>query len=149
MDFSTSRITIDTIVKENKIFRFASELECCNCPNRTKMLNSILKKLHSDSSDMSEKSKSQVETLCEKINLEALKKKWFKLTKEQKEEQIKKYYSQEENKDEEYQETIKLLNEDKLENKNVEYDEKNGKIINIKKQETKKKILKKNKNIEV
>jgi hypothetical protein len=124
---------IDDIVRENKIYRFASELQHTENSERKEMLRDILKKLHNDTNDKSEKAREEITKICIKINENQMKKKWFRLTQEQKIEQITKYYENTKGGETEAEKKIilDLLKYEKLENKFVEYDEKNGKIINI------------------
>lgn len=129
---------IDNTVRENKIFRFASELQCTENEERKEMLREILKKLHNDTNDKSEKAREDITKICVKINENQMKKKWFRLSIEQKTEQITKYIDETYKndtevkiKEKELKIILEMLNEDKLENKFVDYDEKNGKIINI------------------
>jgi fructosamine-3-kinase len=129
---------IDNIVRENKIFRFASELQSTENEERKEMLREILKKLHNDTNDKSEKAREEISKICVKINENQMKKKWFRLSIEQKIEQITKYIDEKyvnnaeiKTKEKELKKILDMLNEDKLENKHVEYDEKNGKIVNI------------------
>jgi hypothetical protein len=124
---------IDDIVRENKIYMFASELQHTENNERKEMLRDILKKLHNDTNDKSVKAREEITKICIKINENQMKKKWFRLTQEQKQEQIAKYYEnrKEEDVEKEKKFILDLLKDEKLENKFVEYDEKNGKIINI------------------
>lgn len=122
---------IDDIVRENKIYRFASELQYTENNERKEMLRDILKKLHNDTNDKSEKAREEITKICIKINENQMKKKWFRLTQDQKTEQIEKFYKDKEDGEKEKKIILDLLKEDKLENKFVEYDDKNGKILNI------------------
>ena len=151
---------IDNIVRENKIFRFASELQSTENEERKEMLREILKKLHNDTNDKSEKARDEISKICVKINENQMKKKWFRLSIEQKTEQITKYIDEKylnnteiKTKDKELKTILYMLNDNKLENNHVEYDEKKGKIVNIdyeKKLKTKsKKISNKDKKSEL
>lgn len=134
---------IDDIVRENKIYRFASELQHTENTERKEILREILKKLHNDTNDKSEKAREEITKICVKINENQMKKKWFRLAQEQKIEQIEKYYADKEDGEKEKKVVIDLLKKEKLENKHVEYDDKNGKIINIIFEKEKKTKLKK------
>lgn len=131
MDSQGYNISIDSIVRENKIYRFASELQYCENEKRKDMIRKILKKIHNDTNDKSEKAREEITKICSKINENQMKKKWFRLFDEQKEEQIKKYYEENKDKQEEQKKILEMLKNNILENKFVDYDEKNGKIINI------------------
>lgn len=141
--------TIDQIVIENKIFRFASELQYTDDDNRKSLLREILRRLQNDNSDKSTKARDEINKISEKINENQMKKKWFRLTDEQKMEQIKKYFEKNienvEKRDNEIEKVLKMLKSNSLNNKDVTYDEKNGKIEKIeyeKKEKTKKKVQK-------
>mgnify|MGYP005866212781 CR=1 FL=1 len=128
-------VILDQITIENKIFRFASELQYTENDERKILLREILRKLQNDNSDKSVKAQTIIDSVREKLNQNELKKKWFRLSKDKKKEQIKLYY---ESKVEDINErknliekVLLLLENDKLENKNVIYNEKDGKIENI------------------
>jgi hypothetical protein len=139
--------TIDQIVIENKIFRFASELQYSDDDNRKYLLREILRRLQNDNSDKSSKAREEINKISEKMNENQMKKKWFRLTNENKIEQIKKYFEKKiddfEKRNNEIKKVLEMLESDSLKNKNVTYNEKDGKIENIEYEKIKKEKLKK------
>jgi hypothetical protein len=127
--------TIDQIVIENKIFRFASELQYTDDDNRKYLLREILRRLQNDNSDKSSKAREEINKISEKLNESQMKKKWFRLSNEHKIEQIKKYFEKKiedlEKRNAEVDKVLKMLESDSLKNKDVTYNEKEGKIENI------------------
>jgi hypothetical protein len=145
--------TIDQIVIENKIFRFASELQCTDDDGRKYLLREILRRLQNDNSDKSSKARDEINKISEKLNESQMKKKWFRLSNEHKIEQIKKYFEKKiediEKRNVEIEKVLKMLESDSLKNKDVTYNEKEGKIENIdyekvKTEKSKKKAKKEN-----
>jgi hypothetical protein len=141
--------TIDQIVIENKIFRFASELQYTEDDGRKYLLREILRRLQNDNSDKSSKAREEINKISEKLNENQMKKKWFRLSNEHKIEQIKRYFEKKiddvEKRNIEMEKVLKLLESDSLKNKDVTYNEKEGKIENIdydkvKKEKSKKKV---------
>jgi hypothetical protein len=126
---------IDNIVRENKIFRFASELECCTNEIRKNNIRLILRSLQDKSEEKAIKARENITSLCNKITEAQLKKKWIRLTLDQKVSQITKYYEGIEEDEDTQKELIKkafdLLEAGKLKSKMITYDEKEGKIVNI------------------
>ena len=128
-------VILDQLTIENKIFRFASELQYTENDERKLSLREILRKLQNDNSDKSAKAQTVIDNVREKINQNELRKKWFRLTKEKKIEQIKLYYESiikdVDERKKQIEKVLLLLENDKLINKNVDYNEKEGKIENI------------------
>lgn len=139
--------TIDQIVIENKIFRFASELQYTDDDGRKYLLREILRRLQNDNSDKSSKARDEINKISEKINESQMKKKWFRLSNEHKIEQIKKYFEKKiedmEKRNVEIEKVLKMLESDSLKNKDVTYNEKEGKIENIDYEKVKKEKSKK------
>lgn len=125
-------VLLDQITIENKIFRFASELQYTENDERKLVLREILRKLQNDTSDKSAKAQSIIDNVREKINKNELKKKWYRLTKDNKIDQIKSYFNSniEDINERKIQtdKVLSLLENDNLINKNVIYNEKEGKI---------------------
>ena len=65
--------TIDQIVIENKIFRFASELQYTDDDGRKYLLREILRRLQNDNSDKSSKARDEIN----KIPLPKTEKEWL------------------------------------------------------------------------
>lgn len=128
-------VILDQLTIENKIFRFASELQYTENDERKLSLREILRKLQNDNSDKSAKAQTVIDNVREKINQNELRKKWFRLTKEKKIEQIISYYESKikdvDERKKQIEKVLLLLENDKLINKNVDYNEKEGKIENI------------------
>lgn len=129
---------IDKMISENKIYRFASELQYTESDERKEMLRDILRKLQINNisneekeKDKSEKAKDVINTLSEKINKGSLQKKWNKLTKDQKMERIKLFF--EKNKDSKLNEEkiLQMVDDDTLLNKYIEYDDVETEIKSI------------------
>lgn len=141
--------TIDQIVIENKIFRFASELQYIEDDNRKYLLRKILRKLQNDNSDKSSKAREEIAKITQKINENQMKKKWFRLTNEQKTEQIKKYFEKKiedvEKRDNEIKKVLDMLELESLKNKDIVYNEKEGYIENIEYEKEKNKKKEKSK----
>jgi hypothetical protein len=139
--------TIDQIVIENKIFRFASELQYIDDDNRKYMLREILRRLQNDNSDKTSKAREEINKISEKLNENQMKKKWFRLSNEHKIEQIKKYFEKKiediEKRNAEIQRVINMIESNFLKNKDVTYNEKEGKIENIDYEKNKKEKVKK------
>jgi hypothetical protein len=139
--------TIDQIVIENKIFRFASELQYTDDDGRKYLLREILRRLQNDNSDKSSKARDEINKISEKINESQMKKKWFRLSTEHKIEQIKKYFDKKiedvDKRNVEMEKVLKMLESDSLKNKDVTYNEKEGKIENIDYEKVKKEKSKK------
>ena len=135
METVSINTTIDNVIRENKIYRFSSELQYNEDEDRKKSLRDILKQLQNDNNDKSSKARENLNVICEKLNQNQLKKKWYRLTKDQKIDQITKYYEEKIENEITRKNTIsnvlEMLESEKLKNKNVEYNEKDGKIINI------------------
>lgn len=127
--------TFDSIVRENKIYRFSSELQYSEDDDRKNLLREILKKIQNDTSNKSVKVREEISILCEKMNANQYKKKWHRLNEEQKKDQIQKYFSEkiEDNveREKEMNKVFNMLDNDKLKNTHIKYDEKEGKIENI------------------
>ncbi|ATZ80729.1 hypothetical protein BMW23_0683 [Bodo saltans virus] len=148
MEVSTFSNIIDEMVKENKIFRYAAELDNINNEERKNALRDILKTYKTKNLEISEKAKEQMIDVCNKINETKYKKSWNKILPEHREELLVSYFTNLIENEKERKENIdkytELLKNGKIKNDMVEYDSKNAKIIAIKytEQQKKKKIKK-------
>jgi hypothetical protein len=130
---------IDNINRENRIYKFTSELEYLLTNNhnseRIPLLREILKILQNNNDDKELKARENITNLCNKLTENQLKKKWVRLTLDYKIDQIKKYCLEKFENNEErvkiQEKILKLLEEGKLKQNLIEYNEKIGKIINI------------------
>jgi hypothetical protein len=128
-------VIIDKIRIDNKLFRYMSELENIEDDDRKNLLRKKLRELQNDNKDRLEKAREKINDIKSKIDKSEFKKKWFRLTDDQKNEQIKRYFEKnisdpKERKKEidRFSDMIKL---DTLKNKNIIYNEKDGFIENI------------------
>jgi hypothetical protein len=118
---------IDNIIKENKLFRFTTEYAHTINPDRKNILEHIIRAF--DTSNTISCTKNKLEQIYNKIDENCLKKKWGRLTDEQKKDRLKLYYNDDQDK---YNMIVKLLEEKKLKQSCVEYDTISSKIISIK-----------------
>jgi hypothetical protein len=142
---STFSNTIDELIKENKIFRYAAELDSAINDDRKEIIRKILKSYQAKNLEISEKAKEKMLDICNKINESKYKKPWNKILMEHKEELILLYFSEldEKEKEENVNKYVELLKSGKLKNDMVEYDSTTSKIIAIKYTDQKKKKIKK------
>jgi hypothetical protein len=128
-------VIIEQIVTENKVFRFATECQYSNDDERKFLAKDILRKIQNDSSDKSVKARDKISEYSELFNKDKLKKKWFRLSEEQKADQIKLYFEKKiedvEERKTETEKVLQMLYSDELKTKNVVYDEKLGNITDI------------------
>jgi hypothetical protein len=141
MDTTSIGTTIDNIVRENKIFRIAAEFEHTDNAERKILFREILRQLQSRETEIQERARENVNAVCSRLTESQFKKTWQRLTIEQKEEQINRFFKDGSD-DEESEKILKMLHEGKLKIKMVEYDKKLGKIegFNFEKP-TKKKVI--------
>lgn len=143
MDTTSIGTTIDNIVRENKIFRVAAELEHTNNAERKTLFREILRQLQSRENEIQEKARENVNAVCSRLTENQFKKTWNRLTTEQKEEQIKRFFQKDD--EEECEKIMKMLHDGKLKIKMVEYDKKLGKIEGFDfEKPTKKKVVSEN-----
>lgn len=124
---------IDEIVKDNKLFRFASELQDTTDSERKKHLNIIIQLLQGKHPDDAHKKLQELYTYIDK---QIYKQTWTKLTKDQKIIKIKEFVKDTINDSEEREsienELIQLINKGKLKTiRDVTYDSEQSKIITI------------------
>lgn len=127
---------IDNIVRDNKICRFASELQHTTDETRKKTISTILKSLDKSAiqNDLETDAQAKLKKIYENIDNEALKKKWAKLTSKQKEGLLVKYFDALENNEENIgkkKKCMDLNSNGKLATKYVEYDSAKCEITNI------------------
>jgi hypothetical protein len=140
MEIISINTIIENIVKDNKITRFSSELQYSNFggEERKNKIREILKRLSNNNSEheKSNKAKDDIANLCNIVNENALKKKWIKLTLDQKTGQIEKYFKLKIDDAElclkEVDKIIDMIKNDKITNKSFTYNEKEGKLEDIK-----------------
>lgn len=131
MESTPINIIIDNIIRENKIYRFSSELQYTEDDGRKKMLRDILRSFQNDNNDKSTKARENLNLIRDEINLNQYKKKWFRLSKEQKNDKIIEYYENETDEENEEKEVLEMLENDTLKNKCITYDNKKGEISDI------------------
>jgi hypothetical protein len=137
METISTNTEIEKIIRDNKIFRFASELQYSDNEKRKELLREILTRLKNNNSDDEKaiKAREEITKIRDKLNENQLKKKWHRLLEEQKVDQIKKYFDEKIEdiaaRKIEMNKVLELLKNGDLANKYVIYDEKNGKIENI------------------
>lgn len=127
---------IDEIIRENKIFRFALELQNTTDETRKELIKHKLKILQGtsilESNDMA---KSQLDNIYDKIDNFRLKQKWTKLNDKQKQERITNFIKMckiTELKKIRFQEKISEMIKNKLFKPSyIDYDDVNGVINNI------------------
>jgi len=130
---------IDEMINESKIYRFASELQHTEDENRKTSLRSILAILQrTDKTVKLEKelnARQKINDMFDKIEISALKKSWARLNDKQKENRIKLYVSEmimDDAKKSGYEKKLlELFETKKLKKTQIEYDEKEGKIISV------------------
>jgi hypothetical protein len=133
METSTVDNQIDEIIKDNKIFRFASELQGTTDSERKKQLKTII---HVLQGAQYENSHQKIVEMYDDIDKHIYEQRWVKLNKEQKKFKINEFLN-ETIKDQDNKNIIKtemneLIDKNKLRTiKDVEYDSKTSKIINI------------------
>jgi hypothetical protein len=143
MESMSTNTIIENMIRDNKIHRFSSELQSTNDEAKKILLREILKRLtNNNENEKSVKARNELSKMRDKFNENQMKKKWFRLSKEQKEEQIIKYLNEtiedDKKRDEEFEKLKKMLENDELENKFVIYNEKEGKIEELNYSEKKK-----------
>lgn len=128
---------IDFIIKDNKICRFAIELQYTVDEERKQVLKDILQSYKTNPvviSD-SEKAKQQIDLLCDRLEQNALKRKWSKLTSDQKVERIRVYLASsitdEEEREKQFRNLKSLLESKKLKAMYINYDVEEGCIVDI------------------
>lgn len=129
---------IDEIIRDNKIFRFASELQNTNTNNveRKQDIQNILRNLERSNVEEQHCARDKLDNIYSKIDTCALKKKWCRLQVTQKKERIKKYLNDNITDIEQRNKFEKILVE-KLEQgylktiKDIDYDVELGIIKNI------------------
>ena len=121
MDFHTENI--NTIIINNKIYRFKAELNECTNAKRHNLLMKIINEL---SSDPLENFRNYNLNLC---NYE-YKKKWFLLKDFQKKEKLNEFLAGTKIQNEKKKLLINKIIEENN-NKNISYDQVNGKIITL------------------
>lgn len=134
---------IDLLIKDNKIFRFAIELQHTTDEDRKQLLKEILQSYQTSQTAIPdhEKAKQKLDILYDKFDENALKRKWHKLTDDQKIDRIKVFLLatiQNEIEREQHFKTLQaLLEAKKLKPIHIDYDTTTGKIIAINYQEKK------------
>ena len=127
--------SIDDIIRENKIHRFATELEKTEEEERKKDIIEILYHLERLKTDVGENARSKLNVICDNIDQGALKRKWSKLTLSQRKDRIKDFFKRTivDEKDRKKKEIkiLDMLESGKLKQKFVTYDQVNGKIMSI------------------
>jgi hypothetical protein len=137
MDSTVSIHTkIDEIVRENKIFRFALELQNTVDETRKELIKHKLKTLQGSTTNESQTTaKSQLDNIYDNIDVFTLKQKWTKLNEKQKQERIKHYIKTSglnEIKQTKLQDKITEMTKGKLFKVTyIDYDNKEGKINSI------------------
>lgn len=124
MQHITSKV-IDDIVRDNYIFRFASELQQTSDEERKDAIRSIINKIQYNNPQSSQ---DKLSSICNNIDEFLLKKTWGRLNIEQKINRIKFYM---EGKDDDAQEIIDMLKNGTLKNSDVDYDKTSGCIKSI------------------
>jgi hypothetical protein len=127
---------IDSIIKENKLFRYRSELEDVSKVNssinrkRIKILKRIIKKEESIKTDREER-EDKLKKHFDIINEQQYIKKWQYLNKEQKLDRFNKFIKKVEIEDDIIDELIEKISNNSLKSKNITYDKNKCMILNI------------------
>lgn len=135
----TTENIIDELIRECKIYRFASELNSTEDENRKTILRNILSILQRCDKETKEEkielTQKKLNDIFDKEDAHALKKSWGRLNEIQKTNRIKNFVSKmimDNTKKQQYEnKLLELLGTKKLKKSQVEYDEKNGEITNI------------------
>lgn len=127
---------LDEIVRENKIYRFAHELQSTTDVERKKLITNKLKLIQgSTQEEMDKEAGDKLSVIRNNMNTFSLKQKWSKLTKLQKKDRIKqfidasKYDSDKKKKTE--TKLLTMVDNNTLKVSFIEYDEETSKIKNI------------------
>lgn len=140
MEHEKSPLTqIDSFISENKIYRFASELQYITDETRKNELRQILNIMRASDKTNEEKktehSRKKIDDLFDKIQETAYKKTWGKLNLNQKRNRIIAYVneiSMDDNKKEELKAKLtNMINNKKLKQTLIEYNSKDGVISKI------------------
>lgn len=124
---SSVQTSIDSLIRENKIFRFTTELENTNM-NRKVQLQKIINNFTNPSQDNEVKAKETLLNMKEQFNKIQMKKKWRLLNEEQQKEQLVIYCDKyPKHKDKIFQ----MFDTKKLKQKNVIYNIDDGFIEDI------------------
>lgn len=127
---------IDSIIKENKLFRYRSELEDVSKVNssinrkRVKLLKKIIKKEESIKTDREER-EDKLKKHFDIINEQQYIKKWQYLNTEQKLDRFDKFIKKVEIEDDIIDELIEKISDNSLKSKNITYDKNKCMILNI------------------
>jgi predicted transcriptional regulator len=130
---------IDDIIRENKIHRFASELQYTSLEERKAILREILQlspnKKDLQLNDAKTDARNKINKIYDSIGENSLKKKWISLTTSQKQERIKSYIKNSV-KDDKLVITLvskflSMLEKRTLKQSYVEYDHHKGEIISL------------------
>lgn len=126
-------IDIENILKENQIYRFSCELQYSHDDERKEKIRKILRSYQNEVLDKEKllRARSGLDKFRDEIVKNQYKKKWHRLTKEQKKDKLDEYYYNMYDKTDEKKEIYELLENDKLKNSNVNYSESEGKINEI------------------
>lgn len=128
---------ITHLIKDNKIHRFALELQYETDKDRKKQLHEIISTLQGNTINKNDdKGKKQLEKIYSKLDDEEYKFKWQKLNNEQKKNRIRQYLETLDMDEENYNKIENNLclkiDKNNLKNKLVNYDFNEGKILSIK-----------------
>lgn len=134
---------IDEIIRECKIYRFASELQFTKDDIRKNDIKDILNTLQR-SSNNEDSARDKLNKIYDNIDKTALLKKWTKLTLSQKQDRIKDFVKRtyKNDKNETEKKLLDMLNNGKLKMGWVDYNNKEGYIIAINIEKKPKKVKK-------
>jgi hypothetical protein len=119
---------VDEIIKDNKLFRFASELQCTTEDARKLELTEEIKNLNISKQSNEEKAKKKIEDMCKVITVNSGKKKWFRLNKDIQMEKLLEYIERSKT---DKSTILKLYTDGKLKGKKIIYNDEKGIIEKI------------------
>lgn len=121
---------IDDIIRENKVYRFALEFQYATSEERKSHLKEILKMYEPRDKQIEENARTKLNKIFDTIEENSLKKKWSKLTLNQKKDRIKFFINNKKIKLTENN-VIEMLENGTLKSTYVDYDSEVGVIKSI------------------
>lgn len=122
---------IDDIIRENKIHRFALELQQTQDSRRKMLIKEILQILEGKSNFSTNGARDKLNKIYERFDNNALKKRWVRLTNTQKENRIKEYITRTNKEPSLENNILDNMKNNSLKNSLVDYDSKECIINNI------------------
>lgn len=118
------------LIRNNKIYRYATELQNITDEKRKKEILDIMNKLNEQNETMEEKAKKEIDQICTTLEHSIAKKKWFRLSEDMQIDKLNEYIKKHNLQDKQDQIMI-LYKEGKLKGKKIVYDSENMCITNI------------------